>query len=165
MSSTPLTFRFRPRFRGLALAAIGLGAALLGLAVGLPLAGPSLAFALGCGAIGIGLGALYLGSPAWRFRAMVDDDALEVLDHHGDRKFRLAWRDVARVVASPATETLMLTDGSPERTLIIPGEGAQAPYDIEHKAALYRAVLARVPADRVVEVALLAGYQSERANS
>ena len=42
--------------------------------------------------------------------------------------------------------------GAPERSLLVPGDGAPAPYDIEDKPALYAAILAAVPADRVETV-------------
>jgi hypothetical protein len=118
------------------------------------LAGASLIFAVATGLSGVVLGTLYLASPAWRIEVVVDDDALEVLSS-GDRRFRLPWGEVRRVVASPATRTCFVDGGDPDRSLVVPGEGASAPYDIEDKEALYDAILARVPADAVEEVPLL----------
>jgi len=53
-----------------------------------------------------------------------------------------------RVVASPATSSCFIDGGAPERSLLVPGDGAPAPYDIADRAALVEAILARVPATR-----------------
>ena len=147
-------YRFRPRFRGLAWTAIGLGALLLGASAVFGLSGASLAFAIATGAAGAALGALYLASPTWRIEVQVTDDALEVLSS-GDRRFRLGWGEIRRVIASPDTRTCFVDGGDPDRSLIVPGEGAHAPYDIEHREALFDAILARVPEDVVETVRLL----------
>jgi len=138
------TYRFRPRFRGLALGAIGLGGVIAAttFAVG--------AFALVGGAIGIALGGFYLASPVWRIRVTVDDDAIEVIG-----RFRLLWGDVQEVVASPTTHTCYVDGGSPARSLLVPGDGAPAPYDIEDKVALYDAIVAHVAPERVRQVEVL----------
>ena len=145
------SFRFRPRFRGLAWSAVGVGGALgavtvvsLGAAV-LPLA---------TGALGVVLGAAYLMSPAWKLEVVIDDEALEVRGAKGP-KFRLPWSEVVKVVTSPATHTCFVDGGGPERSLLVPGEGAPAPYDIEDKPALLEAILAHVDKDKVQEVATL----------
>lgn len=107
--------------------------------------------------IGVGsalLGVLYLVSPAWRIVIVVDDDALEVLSGR-DRRFRLPWGEVVRVVASPATKTCFVDGGDPSRSLKVPGKGAPAPYDIEHREALFDAIMAHVPPAAVEEVAFL----------
>ncbi|HVK75235.1 MAG TPA: hypothetical protein VM734_18020 [Kofleriaceae bacterium] len=152
----PARFRFRPRYRALAIGSIVLG--LVAAAGGLLAAGAVATALIVAGMGAAALGGLYLGSPAWRIEVLVDDDALEVRSA-GDRRFRLAWPDVVRVVASPATATCFVDGGAPERSLLVPGVGAAAPYDIEDRPALVREILARVPADRVREVDLL-----ERAN-
>jgi hypothetical protein len=154
-TEAPLRHRFRPRFRALAWCALLLGASFL--AAALLLADPGGAtrpFAIGCGATGLLLGALYLLSPAWRIEVFVDDEALEVRSR-GDRRFRLPWCEVVRIWASPTTSTCFVDGGSPERSLLVPGPGASAPYDIENKQALYRAILARAPAHTVRTVDLL----------
>ena len=133
--ASPARFRFRPRYRALAAGAI---------AVGL---------------VAAALGGLYLGSPAWKLQVLVDDDALEVRSGE-DRRFRLAWPEVVRVVASPATATCFVDGGAPERSLLVPGIGAPAPYQIERRAELYAAIVAHVPAERIRQVELL-----ERGNS
>ena len=142
------TFRFKPRYRGIAWTALGTGGALattslaiLGAAV-VPLA---------TGAIGVALGAIYLASPTWRLEVVVGDDALEVRSPKGT-KLRVAWADVARVVASPTTHTCFVDGGAPEQSLLVPGDGAPAPYDLANKPALYDAILARVDPAKVQTV-------------
>jgi hypothetical protein len=103
------------------------------------------------GAIGMSLGLLYLGSPTWKIVVVTDDDALEVKTASAT-KFRLAWNDVVRVVASPTTHTAFVDGGAPERSLLVPGDGAPAPYAIEDSAALVDTILARVTPDRIERV-------------
>jgi hypothetical protein len=156
--------RFRPRFRGVAWSAIGLGAALGVGGLVLGVSGSALiAIVVACAA-GLGLGAAYLASPAWRLTVLVDDEALEVTAG-GERRFRLPWREVVRVIASPSTRTCFVDGGTPERSLLVPGDGASAPYDLEDKTALYDAILAHVPATIVREVTLLETARSELAAS
>lgn len=100
------------------------------------------------GVIGVGLGAIYLASPVWRLSVNVDDRGLSVGNDTRER-FSLAWSDVVRVVASPSTTTCFVDGGTPEKSLLVPGPGAIAPYDIEDKAALYAAIMDRVPSDKV----------------
>lgn len=142
-------YRFRPRFRGLALGSLtlGLGLVALGGALAIPAA-------LVGGGIGMVLGGLYLRSPAWRIAVHVDDDALEVTAG-SERRFLLPWSDVKELVASPSTKTCFVDGGDPERSLLVPGVGAPAPYDIDGKADLYDQIVARVAKEKVREVALL----------
>lgn len=148
MPAEPKRFRFRPRYRGLALSAVGLGGTLG--AVSLAALGAAL-LPLATGAAGVVIGSAYLLSPAWKLEVIVDDDALEVRSPRAS-KFRLPWTDVKRVVASQTTHTCFVDGGAPETSLLVPGDGAPAPYDIEDKPALYAAIMARVPRDRVKEV-------------
>jgi hypothetical protein len=141
-------FRFRPRYRGLALGALGLGGALG--AVSIAALGAAL-LPLVTGVAGVALGAAYLMSPTWRLEVVVDDDALEVRSPRAT-KFRLPWADVKRVVAATSSPTMFVDGGAPEKSLVVPGDGAPAPYDIEDKPALCAAILAHVPADRVSKV-------------
>jgi len=143
------SFRFRPRFRGLALGSLGLGTGLV--ALGGLLAIP---VALAGGGLGMVFGGLYLRSPAWRIAVHVDDDALEVTAG-ADRRFLLAWSDVKEVVASPSTKTCFVDGGDPQRSLLVPGQGAPAPYDIEGKAELYDQIVAHVGREKIREVAVL----------
>ncbi len=147
------SFRFRPRFRAVAIGTIAVGAVLIFAAIAFA-ADTSRTFALVGGGIGIALGAMYLRSPAWRIVVSVDDEALEVTAR-GDRRFRLPWGEVVEVVASPSTHTCFVDGGAPERSLLVPGDGASAPYDIEDKLALYDAIVAHVASDRVRQVELL----------
>lgn len=143
--SAQRVFRFRPRYRGLAMTALGVGGtlgvvsvAVLGVAL-LPLA---------TGVAGVGLGAAYLLSPSWKLEVVVDDAALEVRSPKGT-KFKLPWNEVVRVVASAADKTCFVDGGTPERSLIVPGDGWPAPYDIENRTELYAAIVAHVPADKI----------------
>ena len=145
------SFPFRPRFRGLAWSAVGVGGA-LGAVTVVTLGGALLPLATG--ALGVVLGAAYLMSPAWKLEVIIDDEALEVRSPRGVR-FRLPWGDVVKVVASPSTRTCFVDGGTPGQSLLVPGDGAPAPYDIADKSALYDAILAHVPAEKVQEVATL----------
>lgn len=144
--------RFRPRFGAVAVLAMALGVALgfYGLVAGGAAATAMVVLGMG----GAALGGLYLGSPAWRLEVLVDDDGLEVRAG-GARRFRLRWDEVAAVTASPSTTTCFVDGGAPERSLLVPGDGAPAPYAIEDAPGLYRAIVAHVPPDRIREVALL----------
>lgn len=142
---TPRVFRFRPRYRGLAFTALGVGGTLS--AVSVAVLGAAL-LPLATGVAGVALGATYLASPAWKLEVVVDDDALVVRSPKGE-KFRLPWSEVVRVVASKRDKTCFLDGGAPDKSLIVPGDGLPAPYDIEDKAALFDAILAHVPADKV----------------
>jgi hypothetical protein len=149
---TPKQFRFKPRYRGLALGALGLGSTLSG--VSLIALGAAL-LPLATGAAGVVLGAAYLLSPTWQLMVVVDDEALEVRSPRAS-KFRVPWGEVKRVVASNTTPTCFVDGGSPEKSLLVPGDGAPAPYDIEDKPALIAAILSHVKPDIVHRVDTLA---------
>jgi hypothetical protein len=138
-------FRFKPRFRGLAFGALGLGGSLSVISV---VALGAALIPLATGAAGVVLGAAYLMSPAWKLEVVIDDEALEVRTPRAS-KFRLPWSDVKRVVAAEPSHTCFVDGGAPEKSLLVPGDGAPAPYDIENKPELYAAILAHVSADRV----------------
>ncbi len=139
-------YRFRPRQPAVAGAACLLGA---GLAAGGVIDG-RWSWAL-LGLFAVLLGMLYLISPAWRTEVVVDQDALEV-QNRGHRRFRLPWGEVTRVVLARARGTAFVDGGAPDRSLLLPGRGARAPYRIERQPDLLERILARVSADRVVEV-------------
>jgi hypothetical protein len=141
----------RPRFRGLAFAAIGLGGSLSVVSI---VALPAALLPLATGASGVVLVAAYLLSTTWKLEVVIDDEALEVRSARAS-KFRLPWREVKRVVAAEASHTCFVDGGAPERSLLVPGDGAPAPYDIENKPALYAEILAHVSPDRVHAVASL----------
>ena len=141
-------FRFRPRYRGIAWTAVGIGGTLGTIAV------VSLGAALlplATGAAGLVLGAGYLMSPTWKLEVVVDEAGLEVRSPRA-RRFRITWDEVVRVVSSPTTHTCFVDGGAPERSLLVPGDGAPAPYDIEDRPALCEAILAQVAADKVTTV-------------
>jgi hypothetical protein len=146
----PSRHRFRPRYRGVAWTATSVGGALAAVAASLGF----LAVPLVTGAVGVVLGAAYLASPTWRLAVIVDDDGLEVASPRR-RRFRLAWSDVVRVVASPSSHTCFVDGGAAERSLLVPGPGAPAPYDLDDRPALVAAILAHVPPERVTTVASL----------
>ena len=59
------------------------------------------------------------------------------------------------MVASPTTKTCFVDGGAPDSSLLVPGEGAPAPYAIAEADALYDFITSHVAPDRLVEVALL----------
>lgn len=141
-------FPLRPRFRGLAWGSVGLGGGLAALGLWAP------PVVLVAGLIGLGLGAAYLRSPAWRLEVIVDEQRLSVVS--GDRtRFTLPWGEVVKVIASPGTRTCFVDGGAAERRIMVPGDGAPAPYRIERSAELYEFILGHVAADKVDEVELI----------
>jgi hypothetical protein len=142
------SFRFKPRYKPLALSAMGVGGALGVVSV---VALGAAALPLATGVLGVLLGAGYLVSPSWKLEVVVDDSALVVRSPKGE-KFRIAWLEVKRVVASPSTKTCFVDVKDPRRNFLVPGDGAPAPYDIEDKESLYAEILARVPKDKIEEV-------------
>ena len=157
---TARSFAFRPRYRALALGSMGVGGAMSVVAMLLG----GVMVPLATGALGIALGAAYLASPTWRITVTVDDTGLRVGSPRRLR-FQLAWSDVVRVVASPSTHSCFVDGGAPERSLLVPGDGAPAPYDIVDRAALFDAILAHVPADKVKTVASLDKADQPEAGS
>jgi hypothetical protein len=143
-------FRFRPRYRGIAWSSMGVGGSIAVVASILGFA----ALPLATGVLGVALGAAYLASPTWQITVTIDGDGLTVGSPKRTR-FHLPWREVVQVIASPATHTCFVDGGAPERSLLVPGEGAPAPYDITDRKALVEAILAHVPADKVKTVASL----------
>ena len=152
------THRFRPRYRGVAWTATAVGGSLAAVAAVAGL----LTVPLVTGAIGMVLGAAYLASPTWRLSVTADDAGLEV-GSPKRRRFRLAWADVVRVIAAPASHTCFVDGGAPERSLLVPGPGAPAPYDLEDRPALVAAILAHVPPDRVTTVDSLEAARDQLA--
>jgi hypothetical protein len=116
--------------------------------------GAAASYAMIGGAAGVVLGLLYLLSPAWRLTVTVDEEALAVMRGSKPR-FRLPWNEVVRVVASASTKTCFVDGGGPERSLMVPGPGASAAYDIEDKVALYEVIIECVPLVRIEWVDLL----------
>lgn len=145
---------FRPRYKWMAWSSVGVGVPLLGIGA---IAG-FVAMPLVFGVLSVGAGAYYLNSPTWRMRIVVDDTGLEVRTPKAT-KLKLAWGDIVKVIASPTTHTCHVDGGGAAKSLLVPGVGAPAPYDITDKAALVDAILAHVPADKVVTVERLELYK------
>jgi hypothetical protein len=143
-------FPFKPRYRGVAWTAIGLGTVLDAVSAIVALPWPTLGF----GAIGVAFGAFYLVSPAWSIEVIVDDHALEV-QQKGARRFHLPWKDVVKVIASASTKTCFVDGGDPDRSLLVPGPGAPAPYWIADREALYDVIVAHVAPEKIEAVELL----------
>jgi len=148
--------RFRPRYRGVAYTSIGVGGSLAVVAsvvgfVALPLI---------TGVLGVAAGVAYLASPMWRLVVIADDDGLEVSSAKRKR-FRVAWGDIVKVVASPTTHSCFVDGGSPSQSLLVPGVGAPAPYDLEDRPTLFAAILAHVAADKVETVETLEQAMAE----
>jgi hypothetical protein len=146
-------YPLRPRYRGLAWSAVGVGGVLAVLSIG---AAPIVLVSAVCG---LGLGGAYLGSPTWRMAVVVDDDALTVTAGAKVR-FTLPWSEIKRVVASPSTQTCFVDGGDAARSIVIPGDGAPAPYRIDDRQELYRTILSKVSADKIETVALLSDRMS-----
>ena len=144
----PQRFRFKPRYRGLAFGAAGLGTALTGISI---LALGAAMLPLATGAAGMVLGAAYLLSPTWRLEVVVGDDALEVKSKSAT-KLHLAWGDVKRVVMSTTVPAMFVDGGAPAQSLLVPDDGAPAPYDIDDKPGLCAAILAHVDPAKVTKV-------------
>lgn len=139
--------RFKPRYRGVAYASIGVGGS---LAIVSAVAG-FVALPLITGVVGVALGAAYFASPTWKLAVTTDDTGLEV-GSPSRRRFRLAWTDIKKVIASPSTSSCFVDGGEPARSLLVPGVGAPAPYDLEDRPTLVAEILKHVPADRVETV-------------
>jgi hypothetical protein len=105
-------------------------------------------FALITGAAGLFLGFAYLRSPVWRLAVEVQEENLVVWNGLEER-MRLPWSEVHKIIVDPERKTCYVDGGSPEQSLLVPGPGAAASYDIRHKDALIDAILARVPEDLV----------------
>jgi len=144
----PQRFRFKPRYRGLAFGAAGLGTALTGISI---VALGAAMLPLATGAAGMVLGAAYLLSPTWRLEVVVGDDALEVKSKSAT-KLHLAWGDVKRVVMSTTVPAMFVDGGAPAQSLLVPDDGAPAPYDIDDKPGLCAAILTHVDPAKVTKV-------------
>jgi hypothetical protein len=152
--------RFRPRYRGLAWSSVGVGGGLAGLAAAIGF----VAVPLVTGLAGVVLGGAYLLSPTWKLVVTVDDDGLEV-GSPARQRFRLAWGDIVKVVAAPSSSTCFVDGGAPERSLLVPGVGAPAPYDLEDRPGLVAAILAHVDPARVERVESLEAARAAAAAS
>jgi hypothetical protein len=153
------SFAFRPRFKGIAYLAMmsGPAAALAGYLSGY--LGALVATVIGCAGIMLGVG--YLRSPAWRFVVTVNDSGLSV--SRGDREvLKLDWDEISKVVASPSTHTCYVDGGTPAQSLLVPGEGASASYDIDNKSELVGLIIEGVADEQLEIVDYLDRYLATR---
>ena len=149
------TFRFRPRYRGVAWTSVGVGGALGVVSATLGF----LAVPMISGAVGIAAGIAYLASPTWKITVTIDDDALTV-GSPNKLRFRLPWADVVKVIAAPEKASCFVDGGAPENSLLVPGDGAPAPYDIENRKLLVDEIVAHVAPEKVERVTSLADAKS-----
>ena len=97
--------------------------------------------------------ARYLASPTWRLAVTVDDDGLDASASPKRAALpRSRGPTSSRSSRRRRRSTCFVDGGEPERSLLVPGDGAPAPYDIADRDALYEAILAHVPADKVQTV-------------
>jgi hypothetical protein len=152
-----VTFQFRPRYRGVAWTSIGIGGSLsvISMLVGM------VAVPLAVGAVGVVLGATYLSSATWKLRVIADETGLEVGSNKRQR-FRISWSEVTRVIVSPSTSTCFVDGGTPLHSLLVPGVGAPAPYDIENRAQLVAVILEHVAPDKIQTVETLESIKGTR---
>jgi hypothetical protein len=143
-------FRLRPRWSWLPWAIGGFGAALIAFAwiaaVPVRTRGVETATGLILGALAV----LYARSPLWRSDVVVDEVGLKIAGPRGVR-LALAWSEVVKVRAAPATKTCYIDAGMPAKSFLLPGPGAAAPYRVERREALYDRIVAAC-AGRVDEV-------------
>ncbi len=141
-------FRFRPRFRAIPWIVAGLGVVLLGFAFFGGAQGSSRTFTIVAGLIGPLIALAYLRSPAWKLVVVVDDDAISVRGGGEKIRFRLEWPEVKEIVYSSKYPTAFVDGGQSERSLLVPGPGAPAPYRIERSEQLVALIRAHVPAEK-----------------
>lgn len=152
MSNKLTPYRFRPRFLGLAFLSLSIGVILIAGSLTLAPDRISRIFALASGVAGIFFGFAYLRSPVWRLAVEVQENELVVWNGL-ERRMSLPWSDVKKVVVDPDHKNCYVDGGSPEQSLLVPGPGATASYDIKDKDALIAAILAKVPASLVYDAA------------
>lgn len=150
MSAKTTPYRFRPRFLGVAFLSLSMGVVLIVAAVTITPDTMSTGFSFVTGTGGLFLGFAYLKSPVWKLAVEILDDALVVWTGTEER-MRLPWDEVKEVIVDPEQTTCFVDGGTPAKSLLVPGPGAQASYDIRNKAELITEILAHVPADRVQE--------------
>lgn len=148
MTAKSNTYRFRPRFLGLAFLSSSIGVVLIASSFTLTPDRMSGIFALLTGAAGLVFGFAYLRSPVWRLAVEVQDDYLVVWNGLAER-MRLPWSEVQKVVVDHEQQTCYVDGGTPEQSLLVPGPGANASYDIKDKGKLIEDILARVPDELV----------------
>ena len=143
-------FRFLPRFKNLARAAI---------AVGIVLFAASLAVAIQTGlfrwstlffpCVGVVLGGLYLSSSTWTWLVEVDSAKL-VVRSPSELKATISWKNIIKVIYSEDNQTLFIKGHNLETSFIVPGPGLSAPYLIEDKDKLIATILDMVATEKIV---------------
>jgi hypothetical protein len=146
--STP--YRFRPRFLGVAFLSLSIGVVLVVAGATITPDTMSTIFAYVTGTAGLFLGFAYLKSPVWKLAVDIEEESLVVWTGVEER-LRLPWDEVKNVIVDAAHMTCYVDGGAPAKSLLIPGPGAQASYDILKKEELIAAILAHVPEDKVQE--------------
>ncbi len=140
------SYPFSPRFKFVAYAALVLGAVAL---TGAIIAGGVSGWVIGL--LCISSGAAYLLSPAWKIVIETNENGITVFQKQKTR-FSLPWSSVERFLVMPDEKAAFVDGGSPEKSVLIPGPGAQAGYQIVEKAALIREISKRIPAHRIKAV-------------
>lgn len=149
-SSETARFRLRPRWAWLPWAIGGFGAALIAFAWIADVPPTTRGVETFAALMLCALAGLYARSPLWRSHVVVDADGLKITGPRGVR-LKLSWSEVVKVRAAPANKTCYIDAGMPQKSFLLPGPGASAPYRVEHRAALYDRIVAAC-AGRVDEV-------------
>lgn len=150
MSAKSTPYRFRPRFLGVAFLSLSMGVVLVVAAATITPDTMSTVFSFAMGVAGLFLAFAYLKSPVWKLAVELQTDDLIVWTGVEER-MRLPWAEVKEVVVDSEHLTCFVDGGTPEKSLLVPGPGAPASYDIKNKAELIAAILERVPAELVQE--------------
>jgi hypothetical protein len=150
MSAKTTSYRFKPRFVGVAFVSLSIGVVLIAAAATITPDRFSSVFALITGAAGVFLSFTYLRSPVWRLAVEVQESDL-VIWSGTEEKLRLPWSDVTRVVMDSDREVCFVDGGTPDRSLLVPGPAAPASYVIAKREELIDAILAHVPKDIIVD--------------
>lgn len=148
MSAKSTPYRFRPRFVGVAFLSLSIGTVLIVSSLTITPDRMSAIFSFFAGLAGLFLAFAYLKSPVWRLAVDIQDDALVVWNGLEER-MRLPWADVTKVVMGPEGETCFVDGGTKELSLLVPGPGAGASYEIRRKKQLIAAILAHIDEDLV----------------
>ncbi len=149
MSAKSTPYRFRPRFIGAAFLSLSFGVVLIASAATITPDTMSAMFAFFTGSAGLFMGFAYLKSPIWKLAVDVSDDDDLILWNGKEERMRLPWAEIKEIVVDSDRLTCFVDGGSSDRSLLVPGPGAPAKYDIRKKAQLIKAILARVPEDLV----------------
>lgn len=138
-------YRLRPRYRLLPASAASIGAMIAAFGA---LQGPFALVAVGGAATA--LGAAYWFSPTWKIRLVTSADELQFHTARGVKSLR--WSQVRRLFVDRVHRTCLIVGSGAETSLIVPGVGAPAPYDIENKSELFDEIVAAVATARQRDV-------------